>query len=55
MWQAEMKAGYKYIADLHALNAEQYLAIRQIDIFLLEFSHTHRYVTLTENVSHCYL
>lgn len=53
MWQAGMKAGYKYIADLNALNAEWYLAIRQMTysfcwsfliltdmLHLLKMSHT---------------
>lgn len=53
MWQAGMKTGYKYIADLNALNAERYLAIRQMTysfcwrflkladmLHLLEMSHT---------------
>lgn len=57
MWQAGMKAGYKYIADLNALNAEQYLAIRQMTysfcwsfLILTDISQT-----FIENVSHCYL
>lgn len=47
MWEAGMKAGYKYMADLNALNAEQYLAIRQIT-----YSFCWSFLTLTDTVSY---
>lgn len=60
MWQAGMKAGYKYIADLNALNAEQYLAARQITypfcwrfLKLTEMPHTVIY-DLPRRISCCF-